>query len=372
MTLATMSNNLLRFAPGLNPDLIKSNIQDSYKMLMSKEWNRLNLIRSIPTIIPYSTGTVSIATDGVVTGVSTVFTSAMVGRFMRVYYDDCLFEVQTYTSATSVTLRNWTGEALPAGTSCTAEADDETFTSAAHGLSNGDRVYILATTLPTGLSSAIQYYVVAATTNTFQVSLTSGGGAVTFTTDGTAVRWTQTLETYSIFPLIYSVDSTFGMVYEVAYQTSLTKKSQTSFNKLDPSRTMTGSTPIYWAYAGVTSTGTLQIEIYPVVTSVVSLRIYGKLKYSTLADGDSLYLPEDLIESHALISCYRQKAIQNKDEGWGDKLQEATTFYSERLETYQEEDYQLDSHPEKVKDTLFGSNLPYSTDFAVDHDLENY
>lgn len=59
--------------------------------------------------------------------------------------------------------------------------------SAAHGLSNGDRVVltaVLAESLPTGLNATTMYFVVGVTTNTFQVSLTSGGAAVDITGQG--------------------------------------------------------------------------------------------------------------------------------------------------------------------------------------------
>jgi len=60
----------------------------------------------------------------------------------------------------------------------------------AHGLSNGDRVMLTttATDLPAGLTSEPVYYVVNKTTNTFQVSATSGGSAVAFTDDGTGTH----------------------------------------------------------------------------------------------------------------------------------------------------------------------------------------
>lgn len=59
--------------------------------------------------------------------------------------------------------------------------------SAGHGLSNDMRVAltaILTETLPTGLAATTLYYVVGATANTFQVSLTSGGAAVDITGQG--------------------------------------------------------------------------------------------------------------------------------------------------------------------------------------------
>jgi len=59
--------------------------------------------------------------------------------------------------------------------------------SAAHGLSNDARLVltaVLAESLPTGLGSTTIYYVVGAATNTFQLSLTSGGAAVDITGQG--------------------------------------------------------------------------------------------------------------------------------------------------------------------------------------------
>ena len=64
------------------------------------------------------------------------------------------------------------------------------FTSQAHGLADGDRVAlypILGEALPAGLSGPpTLYYVISATTDTFQVSATEGGSAVAITADGRA------------------------------------------------------------------------------------------------------------------------------------------------------------------------------------------
>jgi hypothetical protein len=65
-----------------------------------------------------------------------------------------------------------------------AGVTSNTITSAAHGFVNTDRVMlfnVLAESLPTGLTEGTIYFVVGATTDTFQVSLTSGGAAVDIT-----------------------------------------------------------------------------------------------------------------------------------------------------------------------------------------------
>jgi hypothetical protein len=68
-----------------------------------------------------------------------------------------------------------------------AGVTSNTITSSAHGLVNTDRVMVfnvLAESLPTGLTEGTIYFVVGATTDTYQVSLTSGGAAVDITAVG--------------------------------------------------------------------------------------------------------------------------------------------------------------------------------------------
>jgi hypothetical protein len=75
---------------------------------------------------------------------------------------------------------------------CTVDAADvtaNTITSAGHGLVNTDRVIffnVFAETLPTGITEGAAYFVVGATTDTFQIALTSGGAAVDLTGIGEA------------------------------------------------------------------------------------------------------------------------------------------------------------------------------------------
>lgn len=103
---------------------------------------------------------------------------------------------------------------IPTGTSITlanpsAESDDIIDTSGAHGLAAGDQVVFSALTGGAGLTTNTIYYVIAANlaATTFQVSLTSGGSAVNFTTDitaGTALK--------GPFTWTYAFDETTGLV----------------------------------------------------------------------------------------------------------------------------------------------------------------
>lgn len=78
---------------------------------------------------------------------------------------------------------------LGLGKTFTANATSNGITSAAHGFVNTDRVEVatIAGVLPGGLAADIGYYVVSATTNTLQLSLTSGGAAIDLTSAETGV-----------------------------------------------------------------------------------------------------------------------------------------------------------------------------------------
>jgi len=83
------------------------------------------------------------------------------------------------------TNRKWYG--LFAETTGTAQATGDTVTATAHGLSNGQKVVFLTGYVPAGLSASTTYFVVGATTNTFQVAATSGGSAIDITADAAKV-----------------------------------------------------------------------------------------------------------------------------------------------------------------------------------------
>lgn len=97
------------------------------------------------------------------------------------------------TAGTQSTALVWIGmlDSDPAvyGTATTAD----TITCPAHGLSGGQRVYVMAApgaVIPTGLSEGTAYYVITSTlaTDTFQLSTTSAAGsAVDITASGAAM-----------------------------------------------------------------------------------------------------------------------------------------------------------------------------------------
>jgi hypothetical protein len=66
-------------------------------------------------------------------------------------------------------------------------ATSDTVTCPAHGYSNGDKVFVEpvpGVSLPTGLSAGTVYFIISSATDTFQLSLSSGGAAVDITVAG--------------------------------------------------------------------------------------------------------------------------------------------------------------------------------------------
>lgn len=98
-------------------------------------------------------------------------------------------EFYTRTGATQASVES--GTSITTVTNATNK-----FTLAGNGLANTNRITIDATVMPTGLLKTVVYFVVGVSGNDWQVSLTSGGSAVDFSTDGTAVtfkKWSAPL-----------------------------------------------------------------------------------------------------------------------------------------------------------------------------------
>lgn len=85
-------------------------------------------------------------------------------------------------NVTHVGMFKWS-EAAKSLTTPFGVASSDTFTSAAHGYSNGDLLILVSATGGAGLTVGDAFYVIGATTNTFQLARVSGGTAVDFTTD---------------------------------------------------------------------------------------------------------------------------------------------------------------------------------------------
>jgi hypothetical protein len=86
---------------------------------------------------------------------------------------------------------------MPATFTFTAANASNTYTATAHGQANGQKVRVSSSgVLPAGLSAGVDYYVIGAAANTFQLSASLGGAAVDITTDGTGTHTCQPVPSY--------------------------------------------------------------------------------------------------------------------------------------------------------------------------------
>lgn len=83
----------------------------------------------------------------------------------------------------------------------TAANSGDLFTADAHGYSNGDTVVLIdsggGAVIPTGVSEGTIYYVVSVSGDTFQLSATLGGSAITISSDGGGFVSKIVTETFS-------------------------------------------------------------------------------------------------------------------------------------------------------------------------------
>jgi hypothetical protein len=87
--------------------LIKDGIQMGLDRLTDKDLPYLMTDGVITTVAPYETGTVTVTNNSkTVTGSGTTFTSAMVGRKIRIAGENAYYRISSYSSATSITLEN--------------------------------------------------------------------------------------------------------------------------------------------------------------------------------------------------------------------------------------------------------------------------
>ena len=98
-----------------------------------------------------------------------------------------LFNEETNPLTMNTDVLSWVSRSKQTFTSTNAT---NILNATTHGLVDTDRVMVIssAADLPLGLDSETVYYVVTGTTSTLQVSLTSGGAAVTFSDDGTGTH----------------------------------------------------------------------------------------------------------------------------------------------------------------------------------------
>jgi hypothetical protein len=172
-------------------NLVKSNIKNlkqDHNYSQSFKLNKSSLDLIFENLgIPTATRTLTI------TGTSGATDNAVLSRTSTTTIGSTT--VTCSNTASFVTGMQVTGTGISDTRNVTFQDSGDTVTLAGHGISNGKRVSFATITTTTGIVIYTPYYVVNATTDTFQLSLTAGGSAIALTTDGTGTMIYQTLVT---------------------------------------------------------------------------------------------------------------------------------------------------------------------------------
>ena len=140
--------------------------------------------------ITSSTGAVTLTATATAPAGSLVLWSGDVAPSGWFLCDATAYSASTYSTLAAVMIPKASvfGRGTAVGT-FTVDTSTDIVTSASHGLSDGAIVHVASTTtLPTGLSANTVYYVISATSSTFKLSLTSGGGAIDISSTGSGTH----------------------------------------------------------------------------------------------------------------------------------------------------------------------------------------
>jgi hypothetical protein len=93
----------------------------------------------------------------------------------------------------------------------TGESTDDVVTCVAHGFSDTDTVVVFGASLPGGYTAGTVYFVRDATTDTFKLAATSGGTAITISSDGAGIVQAITQETLASQGTLSITDMDLGL-----------------------------------------------------------------------------------------------------------------------------------------------------------------
>jgi surface protein len=135
--------------------------------------------------------------DGTTTGGSNFFAVNCAGNYNVDYGDGT--NANSNSGVANQTIYDFSDADLYDATVTLTDSGD-VISRTAHGYVNGDRVQFFRIQTTTGLSEGQFYSVINAAADTFQVSLTAGGSAVTLTSDGSASLLPYKVATVTITP----------------------------------------------------------------------------------------------------------------------------------------------------------------------------
>ncbi len=189
--------------------------------------------------------------------------------------------------------------------------------------------------------------------------------------NGTAVLFPGTSATgqsYVMFTQRYSLGIGIEQIIGVKYQSPLTEVSEEYLNYIDPSRSGTGSAPMYYARTSRGANDDVRIELYPRPAEPISVNVHVERGHTDLVSTQNPIVPSGPVEWWAAVDCCYFLYAKTEDDKW---LQLATR-YEKNASTSLEFELNQDSKKfgviQSVPDVGGGTGLG-ATDFGLDKDV---
>lgn len=234
-----------------------------------------------------------------------------------------------------------------------------TFTSASHGYSNNTsvRVRSSANDLPASLSSSTTYYICNAALNTFKLSLTSGGSAVTISDDGSGTLYVRE------YGYAYDLEDNFGGILGLvvfAAGSSYLPMRETSVESIHEMRAANDltSTPEYYAIQAKpvdqTTGQRWQMLLYPAPDAEYEIR------YQFRVNPENITTESGGTRAYALGGLDHAETILEAALAWGEK------FYKDELGIHNMEYQRLLAISIKRDGERAPQHLGYNADRSTD------
>jgi hypothetical protein len=213
--------------------------------------------------------------------------------------------ISTADRFTVTDLTNYTGTQMVWGslTATSTTATDLFTTTNPHTFENGDSIFFSSLGTTTGVSTNTTYYIINATSTTFQLSASPGGAALDITGTGSSVTYVPISPTYRV---AYTAGTSVSDSYSAATPNGYLSYSRTQ--KLNPTAMASGaiygvvqSVPIAYGSTSVMA-GNFKYNISSRTTADLRFRLTGQIGISSVTTSGTNLVTVTTVAPHGLAT----------------------------------------------------------------------
>lgn len=219
------------------------------------------------------------------------------------------------------------------------------------------------------LGTVLNYFFVDSVTSATVIVLGDG--------EGTTVAWpgsTAADTSWRLFKTIYTLPSDADSVISLAggnYDMQELDGGRRRLDEADPDRSTTGSDPLLWCYAGENSSGTREIEVWPVPTAARLLRGQYLRRTPTLsADADEIGIARSVMVWGVASDGASMLFAKTGDITWQNRADYFQGRFIEEERRYRAMELERSSPPTSIRRSRGPLSGLSGTDFEVTHDLD--